>query len=158
VAEQEENILRPARRRRREISDPALAESGDGAEAAAAPIKRRGKSAVVPKAIQERFVRVKDVYYFKDGAVAFKDHGRKLTTKSENSEVVKSLVAIAQSRGWEQISIGGTERFRREAWFAAQAAGLTVRGYEPTEMDRARVVRLAVREPGAELDLEARFA
>jgi putative DNA primase/helicase len=81
---------------------------------------------------------------------AFTDHGAKLTTRSENTEVVRSLVAIAQARDWGEIRVTGTERFRKEAWFAARLAGLEVRGYRPTEFEQERSVRaVARREAGA---------
>ena len=32
-----------------------------------------------------------------------------------------SLVTIAQARGWNEITVRGTERFRKEAWTAARA-------------------------------------
>ena len=35
----------------------------------------------------------------------------------------------------------GTERFRKEAWFAANAAGIQASGYTPTEFEQARLVR-----------------
>ncbi len=80
-------------------------------------------------------------YYFPGGNVAFEDKGKKVVTRSENTEVVRSLVEIAQARGWEDITVSGTERFRREAWRQATYAGLIVRGYQPTEQDKRQFVR-----------------
>ena len=74
--------------------------------------------------MRRRFVQVGRKYYFPDGARAFTDRGHRLTTASENTEVIKSLVDIAKSRGWEEIVVHGSERFRREAWFAAKTAGI----------------------------------
>lgn len=95
----------------------------------------------VPEHIQRRFVQVGRKYYFPDGARAFTDRGRRLTTPSENTEVIRSLVTIAQARGWSEIVVRGTDQFRREAWFAARMMGLDVRGYRPTEVEQARLVR-----------------
>jgi putative DNA primase/helicase len=104
----------------------------------------------MPDEIRERFIGIGSKYYFPDGAAAFTDHGPKLTTRSENTEVIRSLVAIAQERQWQEIKVTGTERFRKEAWFAARLAGLEVRGYTPTEFEAERVVRaIARREAGA---------
>jgi hypothetical protein len=61
-------------------------------------------------------------------------------------EVVKSLIAIAEARGWKDITVSGTERFRKEAWGAASALGLKVRGYTPTEFERALFARKLRRE------------
>jgi hypothetical protein len=100
----------------------------------------------VPEGIKERFVQVGNKYHFPDGTRAFTDHGNRLTSPSENTEVIKSLISIAQARGWSDITISGTQRFRREAWFAARLAGLDVRGYSPTEFEQGRLVRALARE------------
>lgn len=101
----------------------------------------------IPKEFQQRFVQVGRKYYFPDGAHAFTDRGRRLTTPSENTEVIRSLVQIAQARGWSDITVSGTERFRREAWFMARTAGLEVRGYKPTEFQHERLIRAMARKP-----------
>jgi len=104
----------------------------------------------VPEHVRQRFVQVGRKYYFPDGARAFTDRGRRLTTPSENTEVIRSLVTIAQARGWKEIVVRGTDPFRREAWFAARLMGLEVRGYRPTDVEQARLVRtLAHRRPRA---------
>lgn len=112
--------------------------------------KKEAPARVVPDEIRERYIGIGSKYYFPDGVAAFTDHGAKLTTRSENTEVVRSLVAIAQARDWGEIRVTGTERFRKEAWFAARLAGLEIRGYKPTEFEQERSVRaVARREAGA---------
>jgi hypothetical protein len=71
-----------------------------------------------------------------------------LTTPSENTEVVRSLILIAKAREWNEITVRGTDRFRREAWLAARLAGLEVRGYQPTEVEQAHLVRSLSRRNG----------
>lgn len=100
---------------------------------------------VIPEAIRERFVQVGNKYHFADGTRAFTDHGKRLTSPSENTEVIKSLVSIAQARGWSEITVSGTDRFKKEAWFAARSAGLDVRGHSPTEFEQGRLVRMLAR-------------
>jgi hypothetical protein len=95
----------------------------------------------VPDGVRERFIRMGRHYYFPGGNVAFEDKGKRVVTHSENTEVVRSLVEIAQSRGWQDITVSGTERFRREAWRQATFAGLIARGYQPTEFDKRQFVR-----------------
>jgi Large polyvalent protein-associated domain 7 len=103
----------------------------------------------MPDEIRERFIGIGAKYYFPDGAAAFTDHGAKLTTRSENTEVIRSLVAIAQAREWGEVKVIGTERFRKEAWFAARIAGLEVQGYEPSEFEQERLVRAIARREAA---------
>jgi Large polyvalent protein-associated domain 7 len=104
---------------------------------------------LMPDHIRKRFVQVGHRYYFSDGAHAFTDRGARLVTPSENMEVVKSLIAIAEARGWKEITVSGSERFRKEAWGAASAVGLKVRGYTPTEFERALFARKLSRQAAA---------
>jgi hypothetical protein len=145
------NSIRWSRRRVRKATQPeASLESG-------APKRARdrarepgssssGRERLIPDDIRKRFVQVGDRYYFADGAHAFTDRGTRLVTSSENTEVVKSLIGVAAARGWEEVTVTGTERFRKEAWAAASAVGLKVRGYTPTEFERAQVARGLARE------------
>lgn len=134
---QAENSLRPAKRRAR----PAEAEVPKPQEPKGVPAAKRVVPAPVPEDVRKKFLQVRNAYFFPDGAKAFTDRGSRLTTPSENTEVVKSLVAIAEARGWSEVVVRGTERFRREAWAAARSAGLEVRGYKPSELEQSRLVR-----------------
>ena len=95
----------------------------------------------VPQQVRDRFRQDGNRFYFPDGAPAFRDHGRRLSTASENTEVIHSLIEIARSRGWQEISVDGTERFRQEAWRQGRLAGLAVRGYNPSLDERSEVIR-----------------
>jgi hypothetical protein len=95
----------------------------------------------VPDEIKRRFVSAGNVYYFPDGARAFVDRGDRLTTRSENTEVIAGLAAIAHAREWREITVSGTRRFKQEMWLAARLAGLAVRGYAPDPREEARLIR-----------------
>jgi putative DNA primase/helicase len=95
----------------------------------------------VPESIRDRFVQDGHRFYFADGKEAFKDRGRRLTTSSENTQVVHSLIEIARSRGWTEVTVSGTERFRQEAWRQARMAGLEVRGHKPSEVEQQQLIR-----------------
>ena len=135
-------------------SDPKSApETQSPAATAAKPSVSPGSGSAdpwaLPQSVRDRFVQDKRRFYFPDGAPAFRDHGKRLTTGSENTEVVRSLVEIARTRGWEEITVDGTERFRREAWRQGRLAGLDVRGYKPPAPERAAMVRRARARPMA---------
>jgi hypothetical protein len=135
------NSIRPARKRRLEGNAESPATQG------AAPANAAVKPAhAVPQAVHDRFVVVKNRFYFHDGTRAFTDRGTRLTTASENTEVVKSLIAIAEARGWSEITVRGTDRFRKEVWFAAKLQGIDVRGYRPSEFEQGRLARTLGRE------------
>jgi len=114
-----------------------------------AAAQTESRSRAMPDEIRERFIGIGANYYFPDGVTAFTDHGTKLSTRSENTEVIRSLVAIAQAREWGEIKVTGSERFRKDAWFAARIAGLEVKGYAPTEFEQERVVRAIARREAA---------
>jgi len=123
------------------------ARGGPAAAASRPPSFQRGDSDpwTVPESVRNRFVQDGHRFYFPDGAPAFKDQGRRLTTPSENTQVVHSLIAIAHSRGWTEVTVTGTERFRQEAWRQARIAGLNVRGYRPSEVEHAQLIRTLAR-------------
>lgn len=95
------------------------------------------KSAVVPESVVRRFLKVEREYYFKDKRPAFSDRGNKLATRGTDPEVVLSLIEIAKARGWDTITVKGTEVFRRTAWMEATQNSLNVVGYKPTAIDLA---------------------
>lgn len=162
------NSIRPSKRRLREAdrvsqaASPQLVKPGSKEPAtkdvskelrkqqgSKEPAQESPKSPAaehVPDAVRARFIQVGNKYYFPDGARAFTDRGSRLTTPSENTEVVRSLIAIAKARDWNEITVRGTERFRKEAWFAARLAGLEVRGYKPSELEEERVARTLGRQ------------
>lgn len=95
----------------------------------------------VPPQVSNRFIRVDRDYYFASGEPAFRDRGHKLVTASDNVEVVRTLVQIAQARGWDDITVTGSKAYRLEVWRSGMVAGLRVRGYRPTAFDRAKLAR-----------------
>jgi hypothetical protein len=105
--------------------------------------------AALPDGILARYYRIGAKYYLDNGELAFTHHADKLTTPSENSEIARDLVEIARHNGVHDITVTGTERFRREVWAAATRLSLEVRGYEPTLHDEKQLVRAMAREDAA---------
>jgi putative DNA primase/helicase len=103
----------------------------------------------IPDSVRNRFIRIGNDFYFPDGADAFTDHGDRITTRSENAVVIQSVVAIAQARDAREVTVAGTDLFKKEAWFAGKLAGLEVRGYEPTPLELERLVRAIERRTSA---------
>jgi hypothetical protein len=153
VKAEELNSIRPARVRHRATRPVAARElepAPSGPKANDAPTApRQARSAgkaesdpwTVPQQVRDRFVQDGDRFYFPDGTLAFRDHGRKLSTQSENTVVIASLIDIARSRGWQEIAIEGTEEFRREAWRQGRLAGLSVRGYKAPPTEHSAMIR-----------------
>lgn len=95
------------------------------------------KQWAVPDAVRARFAQDGRRYYFPDGEPAFRDRGQKLTTQSENTALIASLIEIAGARGWQRIHVSGTNTFRQAAWQQARQRGIEVRGYRPSRGERA---------------------
>jgi len=145
------NGIQASRRGKRLRVTPDTASRETEAAASPAPVQTGQRTVstpgtqtdpwTVPQSVRDRFVQDGHRFYFPDGAPAFKDRGRRLTTPSENTQVIHSLIEIAQSRGWSEVEVTGTERFRHEAWRQARMVGLNVRGFQPSEEQRAQLMR-----------------
>ena len=139
------NAIQATRKPRRDRSAASAAAPAPAAALPAPAISslQRADSDpwTVPQSVRDRFVQDGHRFFFPDGKPAFRDLGRRLTTVSENTQVVRSLIEIAHSRGWTEVTVTGTERFREEAWRQARLAGLGVRGYRPSDAEQAQLVR-----------------
>src|SRR5258708_4935761 len=101
AAEPEENSIRLSELKRK----PTKAQAAEAERSSTVPSSVAATSNAVPQEIAKRFVQVGNKYYFPDGARAFTDRGNRLTTPSENTEVLRSLIGIAQARGWQEITV-----------------------------------------------------
>lgn len=125
------NAIAPAASSLRVRNNAAGARARAGAEQARgeAPPEEARNAPQAPEEIRKRFHIKRNTWCFPDGVPAFVDRGDRLTTRSEHVEVIESLVAIAQARGWREITIAGADAFRRQMSLAARRAGLTVCGH-----------------------------
>ncbi|CAN7698009.1 hypothetical protein LJR029_003946 [Caballeronia sp. LjRoot29] len=100
----------------------------------------------IPEAIASRYVvRDGDFWRFdeKDPGNSdnhkpkFTDKGPRLATGGEDRGTAADMVTVAQAKGWQQVTLKGSEAFRRNAWMEATLAGMKTRGFEPQGQDRA---------------------
>jgi hypothetical protein len=132
-----------------DAAEQRLAESTDAQSDREEQTRLRlARATTVPDAVAERFLNVDDRYYFPDKTLAFRDRGTKLKAETHNLEVIRSLVAIAESRDWQAISVTGTPEFRREVWREASLRGIDVRGYEAADLEREELRRAMERRHG----------
>ncbi|MGX8291523.1 LPD7 domain-containing protein [Xanthomonas oryzae] len=155
LAKRREEMARSRQQRLQNERIVSTEERGDyGADTKTANTEATPRQSVedrtkaVPDAVKQRFIQVDNKFHFPDKTLAFEDHGRKLATRSENQEVVRSVVAIAHARGWERIVVRGTEEFRRGAWLEASLTGIEVSGYKPTKVEKAHLATLLERQGG----------
>lgn len=132
---------------------PASGAPDTAARVAATDVREQARlqhvrAHAVPDAVAERFLNVDGKYYFPDKKLAFVDRGTKLKAETNNVEVVRSIVMIAQTRGWEALTVTGTQDFRREVWREASLRGIDVRGYEPNDLERQALQRALEKRNG----------
>jgi hypothetical protein len=88
--------------------------------------------------------------------VAFTETNLRLATDTNHPSVARSMVDVAQVRGWRALRLSGHEDFKRLVWLEASVRGIKALGYEPGPQDlvllqREREARLVNRiEPDAQ--------
>lgn len=70
------------------------------------------------------------------GQLAFVDSGKSLDTQREDKSTIRAMVEVATAKNWREITVNGTDDFKRNAWLEASLNNLKVRGYEPHEADK----------------------
>lgn len=81
------------------------------------------------------------------GRMAFVDAGKSLTTELEDKSTIRAMVEVAIAKNWEEITVSGSDDFRRNAWVEASLNGLQIRGYDPREADKQLLAELRDRLP-----------
>lgn len=76
------------------------------------------------------------------GRVAFVDAGKTLSTEREDKATIRAMIEVATAKSWKEVTVSGTDDFRRNAWIEASLSGLQVRGYEPREADKQMLAEL----------------
>jgi Large polyvalent protein-associated domain 7 len=110
----------------------------------------------VPEHIRPRYIQVGNRFHFPDGDPAFQLRKNRITTRSENPQVIRDMLEIEEARsGGAPLRVRGSENFRKEAWMQAQLLNIEVRGYRPTEVERTQVARLLAQQRRGAQDIAA---
>ena len=83
------------------------------------------------------------------GRVAFVDAGKALSTEREDKATIRAMIEVATAKNWKEVTVSGTDDFKRNAWIEASLIGLQVRGYEPREADKQMLAELQQRNKPA---------
>lgn len=83
------------------------------------------------------------------GRVAFVDVGKSLSTERDDKATIRAMIEVATAKNWSEITVSGTDDFRRQAWIEASLNGMKVRGYEPREADKQILADLQERNKPA---------
>lgn len=110
---------------------------------------QRPSSTVVPPDVEKAYLRIGAKFYDRadTDSMVFEDKGNKLETRSNSESVAKSLVRIAEARGWDEIKVSGSETFRKEVWLEAAQRGMSVKGYRVTEQDQLNLAHITGKAP-----------
>lgn len=76
------------------------------------------------------------------GQLAFVDIGKTLSTQREDKNTIHAMIEVASAKHWKEVTVSGTDQFRRSAWLEANLQGIEVRGYEPREADKMLLAEL----------------
>jgi hypothetical protein len=76
--------------------------------------------------------------------------------KTSNIDALPDIVRIAKANGWTSLRINGGDKFKKAAFLAAAAQGLTVENYTPSKVAQAEADRLQARLTEREQRREAK--
>lgn len=76
--------------------------------------------------------------------------------KTSNIDALPDIVRIAKANGWTSIRLGGGDTFKKAAFLAAAAQGLTVENYTPSKVVQAEAARLQTRNAERDKRREAK--
>lgn len=125
----------------------AVELNGKANEAKAKPISKELDSRF---SITEKGNKTVYAYSNDPDKVAFTEKDDRLIANDNNPALIKSMLEVAESKGWETVTVKGEKEFKREAWLEAKARGLDVNGYTPTAQDERKLARLLERQNAIE--------
>lgn len=105
------------------------------------PQARKRAAVAMPDELQTRFLRVGDKLY---RSAQDKDPVATISSdriKARDSRALPDLIRLAKANGWTALKINGDAEFKRAAYLAAAAQGLTIDGYRPDAKTRAAAQR-----------------
>lgn len=115
---------------------------------------RKRPGVEMPQELESRFVRVGNKLYrsaHDKAPIATISPDR---IKARDASALPDLVRLAKANGWTSLKINGDADFKRAAYLAASAQGLTVEGYKPDAKARAAAERDQARQTGSANDVQ----
>jgi hypothetical protein len=120
--------------------------------------KRKAETPTVTDDLTGKFLRVGNALY------RTSDDKRPIARlepdrlKTSNIDALPDIVRIAKANGWTSIRINGGDTFKKAAFLAAAAQGLTVENYTPSKVVQAEADRLQARVSDRDKRREAKDA
>ncbi len=107
--------------------------------------KRRAETPTVTDDITGKFLRVGNALYRTSDDKKPFARLEPDRLKTSNIDALPDIVRIAKANGWTSIRINGGDTFKKAAYLAAAAQGLTVDNYTPSKVVQAEADRLQAR-------------
>jgi hypothetical protein len=107
--------------------------------------KRKAETPTLTDDLTGKFLRVGNALYRTSNdkkPIALLEPDR---LKTSNIDALPDIVRIAKANGWTSIRINGGDTFKKAAYLAAAAQGLTVENYTPSKVVQADADRLQAR-------------
>lgn len=117
----------------------------DAAKAAPAKTRRKAETPTLTDDLTGKFIRVGDKLYrtSDDRAPIVRLEPDRLRTS--NIDALPDIIRIAKANGWTSVRINGGDTFKKAAFLAAAAQGLTVENYVASKVVQAEADRLQAR-------------
>ncbi|MCZ2134598.1 MAG: hypothetical protein LC098_04095 [Burkholderiales bacterium] len=108
-------------------------------------------------------------HYHKDGnamrsayipdKIEFVDRGNRMHAYFPvSSFTVRSMVEVAEARGWKEMEVTGAAKFQQSIYIEAAQRGIGVKGYEPTQKDAEILQRREDRKAAQDNPMVQAFA
>ncbi|MBN3780525.1 hypothetical protein G3O06_23710 [Burkholderia sp. Ac-20345] len=97
-----------------------------------------------PAMIDKMFIVADNKFYFRgrENELAFEDKGRSMSTKHDNPDVSRALAEMVEAKGWTSAHISGSDKFKPDMWLQLSLRGIEVTGYNPKDVDIAKLAEL----------------
>lgn len=127
-----------------------------GAPKPASKPKRKTETPTLTDDLTGKFLRVGDKLYRTSDDKMPIARLQPDRLKTSNIDALPDLMRIAKVNGWTSLRVNGGDTFRKAAFLAAAAQGLTVENYTPPKIVQAEADRLNTRLAEREQRREAR--
>lgn len=124
---------------------PDVAAKTAKAEAAPNKPRRKSETPTITDDLTGKFLRVGNKLYrtSDDRTPIVRLEADRLKTR--NIDSLPDIIRIARANGWTSIKVNGGDKFKKAAFLAATAQGLTVENYRPSKVVQAEADRLSAR-------------
>lgn len=107
--------------------------------------KRKAEKPTITDDLSGRFLRVGNKIYRTSGDKSPLVRLEPDRLKTSNIDALPDILRIAKANGWTAVRVNGGDKFKKAAFLAAAAQGLTVENYKPSKIVLAEAERLQAR-------------